>query len=615
MIVKSVKVSNLRGILETEELDLFNFTSLVGPNNSSKSTIARALSLALGVEKPNINEWHKEDYDKDIIIEVLFDKVEDWERNKPGVSSLVYKNQIKLRYIASAEEKENGEKKANIRYEAYLPEEQISGWNDGSWSNLSEEIKDIAKGIGFTSGNHIKSQANKEKLKQEIRDKKESLVQLSAPRWSSDGISINQALQQALPQVVLIPAVSDVTDETKSTEKNTYGILLRKALIPAIKATSAYGQIDTSIKEIIEMIQPGSGQQLDSVKQLNEQISSNIKPLLNAEAEVTLDEPDFEKVFGPSFGIKLRDDVLTDVNLQGNGLQRALIFSLLEVLANSKSSVEIPSEDGTTSNIKTKTTLLLFEEPELFIHPHLMRKLKEVLIRISNKSEWQVVITTHSPFLINVTENPKSLLIFSKEPGLPPKIKQLKSDPFEGSKQLKIEKERLRATVDFHPTVCEAFFARRVILVEGATEIAVLKNHPELYKLCSISETSLRDCSIISCGGKWTIISMARLLLAFGIPLKIVHDMDKKGRTSDELSATRAIDPYHVNEKLLQLLGDNDKLFVCEDTFEDLIWTGKKYTNKDKPFRAWKRIEDICSIQNELDKFPNLKALVSFVYN
>ena len=62
------------------------------------------------------------------------------------------------------------------------------------------------------------------------------------------------------------------------------------------------------------------------------------------------------------------DGVETTIERQGHGSQRALIFALIEVLANHSSK--------NTSEEMTRSTILLFEEPELYLHPHLMIRLK-----------------------------------------------------------------------------------------------------------------------------------------------------------------------------------------------------------------------------------------------
>jgi len=97
----------------------------------------------------------------------------------------------------------------------------------------------------------------------------------------------------------------------------------------------------------------------------------------------------------------------------GQGYQRMLVASIL------KSYVDMLSEVG----VKEKTDLdkdviLLFEEPELFLHPKLKRTLNHVLKDISNY--YTVVISTHDPYFLWSNQNDEdiSTFCFKKENGL-----------------------------------------------------------------------------------------------------------------------------------------------------------------------------------------------------
>ncbi|MGW8894274.1 ATP-dependent nuclease, partial [Bacillus subtilis] len=227
----------------------------------------------------------------------------------------------------------------------------------------------------------------------------------------------------------------------------------------------------------------------------------------------------------------------------------------------------------------------------------------------------QVLISTHSPFLIDVVENPMSLAILNrKSSSEAPYVNQLKQDPFEKGINIESEKNALRASLDFHPTVNQAFFAKRVVLVEGDTEKSLFNHRLRVHEHYEISEEVFNTTTIVSCGGKWTIVPFAKLLKAFKIPFRIVHDCDRKDRTDEALESVRGIDPYKANEQI-RIAADGEQIFLVEDTLENLLWEkGTKIPSKDKPFRTWKRINDLMENREELEKFPRLKDLFDFVY-
>jgi len=60
-----------------------------------------------------------------------------------------------------------------------------------------------------------------------------------------------------------------------------------------------------------------------------------------------------------------------------------------------------------------KGVLIAFEEPENCVHPYLF----ETLVDLARKAPAQVVMTTHSPYLVSKVKNPEDLLLLTKEKG------------------------------------------------------------------------------------------------------------------------------------------------------------------------------------------------------
>lgn len=80
-----------------------------------------------------------------------------------------------------------------------------------------------------------------------------------------------------------------------------------------------------------------------------------------------------------------------DIDNKGHGLQRSLIFALLKTYAdtmNEKDELD-------------KSFIFLIEEPEIYLHPHLQRKMYQVLRKISEGKD-QVIYSTHSSLFIDI---------------------------------------------------------------------------------------------------------------------------------------------------------------------------------------------------------------------
>ena len=587
-----------------------DFTSLIGPNNSGKSSALRAIEIVLNQESPSPDEWPKGRDNQPIQIEVAFDEIQGWERSTPGVASHVFKDNVRLRMTASLSYDANGKPKVTQSWESFRCEESIQGWDDNAtFTKLDAELQSLARTNDITAKSFA-GQGAKEKLRSLIREQLPDRVTLGEPLWSSAGISIPNALQQAIPQAQLIPAVRDANDDCQPG-KTSFGALLEKIILPAIIGSDEYKNVISSVDTLRTKLRSRAEDQIETVKLLLQEITASLSQLILATVFLDLDPPDAKKFIGANTLLQLDDGTPTRIGLQGHGLQRALIFAMLEVLAT-KSAVKTITDSDQTNR---RQTVLLFEEPELFIHPHLMRRLRDTLTKIASRPDWQVVVSTHSPFLVDVASDPCSLVIHRRSSSSrPPGVKQLRIDPLAGEKR-KDERQRLRALLDFHPTVCEAFFAKHVVLVEGDTELAVFSKPQTVCRLAGISDEQTRDVTIVSCNGKWTIIPIARLLCAFGIPTRVVHDCDRKGRSDEKLSELKTSE-FHANAKIAEVVPGGD-VFVVDDTFEHVLWdkTKKTYrTKKDKPFRAWKRVRVLCKKKENLDHAPALKRVIEFVF-
>ena len=605
MKLSELKIKNFRMYQEERVFNFYDFTSIIGANNCGKSTLLRAIEIFLNQDKPTDSDWSKGFEKEEIVISGIFTDIQDWERDVSGVAGIIQNDQIQLRVRYDI-----GTKKAN--YEAYLEIESFDGIDfNCNWKDVSKEISDELKELGINSAADWKTTANKERIKQLLRDRRPEIVSKLDAQWTSENISIDAALKQALPRVEIIPAVRDASDDAKPQAKTTFGKLLNSIIMPAIQKTPEYEELNVAVKKLSKILRSKKEEEtaIPEISKMVEDITNRMTDLVDIKAILDLGNPETEKIIGASAVLRLDDGIETDISYQGHGVQRALIFSLIELIANQNNIVKKEEKD------QIRATIILYEEPELFLHPHLMRRLKDSLIKISQKHAWQVVISTHSPFLINVVDNPKSLILTRKVTEMTPIIHQLTEDPFTDE-----SKVALRAALDFHPTVAEAFFAKKVVLVEGDTEMAVFKHSNEIYLKFGISHDNFYNTTVVSCGGKWTIPAIALYLNKLAIPYRVIHDCDAKGRTQAELDAIELnIDPYKANKKILDIVSQ-ENLYVVDDTFEDLLWErvdGAKISSKDKPFKSWLKIKEIGDKDEKYinENYAKLKYLFEFVYN
>lgn len=84
-------------------------------------------------------------------------------------------------------------------------------------------------------------------------------------------------------------------------------------------------------------------------------------------------------------------------NSYGQGFQRHLIFSLIQVAAQHTES----TKSAEKKEFAPEMTWILFEEPEAFLHPSQIDILNHDLRLLSYGAETQVLISTHNPQFVS----------------------------------------------------------------------------------------------------------------------------------------------------------------------------------------------------------------------
>lgn len=139
-------------------------------------------------------------------------------------------------------------------------------------------------------------------------------------------------------------------------------------------------------------------------------LESSIAEILNeqygeSEVKFNFGLPEIDNFFKTGAIILSDNGVYTSVSEKGTGMQRALALSLIQLYANITNNSDRSIE---------KPIIFLIDEPETFLHPKAQNKLMESLDTLSKKS--QIIITTHSPYLLKLfNKNKHQLKIFYKE--------------------------------------------------------------------------------------------------------------------------------------------------------------------------------------------------------
>jgi predicted ATPase len=190
----------------------------------------------------------------------------------------------------------------------------------------------------------------------------------------------------------------------------------------------------------------------------------------------------------------------TPLEKMGDGWQSLVRIAALDVLSH--------YPQATDSRI-----VLLFEEPESFLHPHLSRKLRGVLERLAS-SGWVIAITTHSPNLVSFSGN-QSIVRLTRI-GNTVNARTLRASEVGGAAKFQ---ERLDERGSH-----EMLFAQRVILCEGRDDVFAVRSY--LHKHCDI-DLDGKSISVVRTGDVGQLPAFASVASKLGIPWCAVSDEDR----------------------------------------------------------------------------------------
>ena len=250
--------------------------------------------------------------------------------------------------------------------------------------------------------------------------------------------------------------------------------------------------------------------------------------------------------------------MLTDVLDKGHGLQRSIVFSLLQMLIKS----------GNRNAVKP--IILAIEEPELYIHPHSQRLIFRVLLEFAgfdgHEGEAggtdQVIYSTHSPSFVEVW-NYQRIGVVTKTNAEEGTIVRQAQRGVLGSPD---ERRAFKILTSFGLKHNEVFFSRSAILVEGPEdEVGAIAAARKLGLIVELPEEI--GLSIVVANGKGEIPKFQRVLSAFEIEYGVLLEMDGEGETHQQIAP------------ILAELGPN-RMAKIPNRIEDLLGLQRHFDNQ-----------------------------------
>ena len=536
MRLRKFEIRNYKAI-ESLSFEWDDIVVLIGENNCGKSSVLSALSHFLGgggIKDESLFRRHLTDKDHAIELIGTFDQLSDWDLQQVAVRGRVHNNEWILKkqfWLESEQDQERSGWKEQLF--TFSASEVFTDWpeSDAAWNSFPAQFQPLIQQIPNRPARP--NVAARETLKQLIRAGRPDLVAASEPDWIANpggGGNWKSNANSIVPKAIFIRAVHEATDETAAKDASTYGRLINLIVERQLAQRPEMTTLQNALNSVLQLFRPNAEhpeQQAEEIRQLQERINAGLGQIIGGQALIRTEPPELRSLVMPSTSLVIRDtaaNIETHIAHQGHGLQRTLVMTLLQLLAESQDAA---GGDPLTG----RSTVLIVEEPELYLHPQMERLMRDVLYRLAGGPRMQVACCTHSPIFIDIAQSYKSIVRIMKQPNGNATAMQIVREIFPNAVDA-AAKEQIQTVARFHPTINELFFARNVVLFEEFSAIAALERWGDLSGLFVRHARVRRETTLVDCNGKANLPAFQKMLNAFSIPYRVVHDLDTSNPTA-----------------------------------------------------------------------------------
>ncbi|HDE1655076.1 TPA: AAA family ATPase, partial [Klebsiella pneumoniae] len=557
--------------IHNAQVNFGDATFLIGSNNAGKSSVLKAIEWLLSDKKRMATDCYCSEVDietgenkvscKEVILEAEFRNIPDEAKGWRGFKGRVF----------NYDPADSGETGNSIFYrKSYLLGEDVTIELKSLKRNLKQDFEALKKPSEFiNSGIDAKiiselfpaldkNISANEKAKLELIDEIWDITKEEV--WDKNPGGIGGVVLSKLPSFLLIPAESGATEIEDKT-----GVLQKtlNELFKDVRGSSAnYRRAQECLNELAKELNPSDESSEFGIMmgELNK-VLCGVFPESKIYASADLSNPD--TALSPTFSIEMSSNIRTTVSNQGTGMVRAAVFGLLRFR---QAWLKKRGEDE-------RSLIIGFEEPEIYLHPSAANQMRDIIYELSGMSS-QIIATTHSPYLIDLSRKPRQILnrfhYESSHTSINPfsvteKYKQLSEN----------DKSYVKMVMKLDDHMSRIFFTKKVIIVEGDTEEIIFK---EALRRVPISTRNkiLTNTELVKARGKAAIIGLIKYLSALEVDFIVIHDRDKGVKGAEVF-----------NPIILEAAGSPDKVIVVEECIEDIL--GYPVPTSEKPFNAYQQ--------------------------
>lgn len=372
MNIYKIKIKNYKSIKDSGEIEIDDrIMAFIGQNNAGKSAILEAIQCVFPSTKKIVNksDFHKGTHDNIEICIWLNDVTDEYLEEKLFADTIAKL----LDKVKTLEDDD-------------APQEKVDGAKKKLVETREQKLTE-AKELYQVHDNTMCVKlvvANSDRL---------------GTKYYLDAESVNEIkeadLKKILPILKVIPAIRDPKNESTAGTNSYLKELISMLDDNMATDISITGSGTVSYSQLNSIIADESAKRCKSISSsitdyYNEAIGvSDFEVIVSSDVNISKGTTYYTKILDKSTNIE------SDILSCGTGYQSMIILSILEAY------VELAQ--------KKTEYILIIEEPEVYLHPSLQRKMIDTLLMISMNN--QVLFSSHSPITVGKMERNQIKLV------------------------------------------------------------------------------------------------------------------------------------------------------------------------------------------------------------
>lgn len=500
-------------------MPLSKFVCITGENNAGKSSVLQALSLFISGSTLKPSDYFDPSVGITIAVEIKEISDEDLGLLAPEHRSRI--EDILVDRSITLVREYGTDFKSQLGYYGMAPKEkrfcdsEVTSLVTGKGAALRDSVIDRFP--------ELAASLPPRPTQAQVREKIQSLADSLSPDSKEERFivlptGLDKSILPMLPERIYIPAVKDLSDETKTAETSSFGKILAivmKTIEPLLaEEQDLFEKLSRKLTRLPREDGTVADNRLGEIQEIERLIQGFVREsFVSVNVELEIPPPELKSVLSTA-RIIVDDGMKGGLEQKGDGLRRAVVFSILRTyVAMARAAAKVAE----ATDASERGYLLLFEEPELFLHPDAQKILFEALGVFAKNHH--VVVTTHSPLFLG----PEATATFvrlskAKQVGIPKAF----------TKAYPIALTGINPRDEFQVICFEsnnaAFFAKRIVLVEGDSDLIAFPHVAQVLEPTWNCRT--HSVAFVRVGGKNSFARYRSFFSRFDVPVFVIADLD-----------------------------------------------------------------------------------------